>query len=61
MEIRSPRNAKGEIELKKRLYFEAGAEEVWICDEKGALHFFNRETPLKHSALVPGFPQQIEV
>ncbi len=61
VEILSPRNAKGEIELKKCLYFEAGAEEVWICDEKGALHFFNPETTLKSSALVPDFPKHIEV
>ena len=61
VEILSPRNAKGEIELKKRLYFEAGAEEVWICGEKGILHFFNPETAMDGSALVPGFPKTVEV
>ena len=61
VEILSPRNAKGEIELKKRLYFEAGAEEVWICDENGALHFFSPETVMAGSALVTGFPETVEV
>ena len=61
VEILSPRNSKEEIDLKKRLYVEAGAEEVWICDEKGALHFFNQETAMEGSALVPGFPKKVEV
>ena len=61
VEVILPRNAKGEIESKKRLYFGAGAEEVWICDAKGAVHFSNPETVMEASALVPGFPKQIEV
>ena len=61
VEILSPRNSNEEIEVKKQLYFEAGAEEVWICDDKGAVHFFNRETMMKSSVLVPAFPNQIEV
>ena len=61
VEILSPRNSKEEIEQKKRSYFDAGAQEVWICDEEGAMLFFNRETALKVSALVPGFPKKVEV
>ena len=61
VEILSPRNSKEEIERKRRLYFEAGAEEVWICDANGALHFFNPETAMEGSALVPGFPKTVEV
>ncbi len=61
VEVLSPGNSKEEIEQKQRLYFDAGAQEVWICDEKGAMLFFKRETALKVSALVPGFPKNIEV
>ena len=61
VEILSPRNSKEEIEQKKRLYFEAGAQEVWICNEESAMLFFNRETALEVSALAPGFPKKIEV
>jgi len=31
VEIRSPRNTEAEIEEKTALYFDAGAQEVWIC------------------------------
>ncbi len=61
VEILSPRNSKEEIEQKKRLYFDAGAQEVWICNEEGAMLFFNTETALKVSALVPSFPKKGEV
>ena len=40
IEILSPSNSKSEIDEKKRLYFEAGADEVWICDLKGRMFFF---------------------
>ncbi len=60
VEVLSPGNSKEEIEHKKRLYFDAGAEEVWICNEEGAMLFSNRETALEVSALVPGFPKKIE-
>jgi len=40
VEILSPSNTRDEISEKKRLYFEAGAEEVWVCDLEGKVHFF---------------------
>ncbi|MDA0712092.1 MAG: Uma2 family endonuclease, partial [bacterium] len=40
VEVVSPSNTTGEIEQKKRLYFEAGAKEVWTCSETGAMQFF---------------------
>lgn len=61
VEILSPRNSNEEIEQKKQLCFDAGATEVWICNEEGAMHFFNKETALEGSALVPGFPKNIDV
>lgn len=32
VEVRSDSNTNAEMEFKKKLYFEAGAQEVWICD-----------------------------
>ena len=59
VEIISPSNADAEIEQKKRLYFEAGATEVWTCDAEGIVQFFQPEKALKASAMVPGFPKKI--
>ncbi|HEV8542983.1 MAG TPA: Uma2 family endonuclease, partial [Verrucomicrobiae bacterium] len=43
VEVLSPRNTTKEIEEKKALYFDAGAEEVWICDEAGRMTFFTAQ------------------
>ncbi len=62
VEIISPGNTKPEMDEKRRLYFEAGAEEVWFCDLKGALHFFGKAAPTrarKSSALCPTMPRQV--
>ena len=59
VEVISPGNTRGEIEEKKRLYFAAGAEEVWLCDVKGHLAFFTKAEPAKarsRSGLCPAFP-----
>lgn len=64
VEVLSPSNTRQEIAEKKRLYFEGGAEEVWICDLKGGLHFFGKDAPkdeLTTSAVCPEFPKQLEV
>jgi len=62
VEVLSPSNTRAEIDEKKRLYFEAGAEEVWICGLDGTMRFFLRATPneLNDSALCPAFPKRIE-
>jgi hypothetical protein len=44
---------------KRQLYFEAGAREVWICDESGSLRFFTSGAatePASISSLCPAFP-----
>jgi hypothetical protein len=45
-----------EMEFKQRLYFEAGAIEVWICNEQGQITFSNDRGELAQSLLVPDFP-----
>lgn len=62
VEIISPSNTKQEIEQKKQLYFEAGAQEIWICDLKGKMFFFLAEKPetaAKHSRLCPKMPRTV--
>jgi hypothetical protein len=46
---------------KRMLYFEQGANEFWLCTEKGDMQFFNLEGELERSSLVPDFPQRIEL
>lgn len=63
VEVISPSNKRGEIEEKRRLYFEAGAKEVWVCDKKGRLSFFLKATPAEDaeaSALCPKMPRTLE-
>ncbi len=59
VEILSPSNTKLEIEQKKSLYFEGGAQEVWICDRRGKMTFYAKSVLLRKSRLCPGFPGQI--
>ena len=64
VEVVSPGNTQQEMENKRELYFAAGAEEVWFCDQKGALHFFlkgSAETAAKVSVLCPSMPKRVKV
>src|SRR5437773_3826059 len=40
VEVLSPSNTDAEIDEKMKLYFDAGAKEVWVCSESGAMNFF---------------------
>jgi len=59
VEVKSASNTLAELLLKKDLYLEAGAIEVWFCDRAGNLRFYNRQGELRNSELVPRFPKQI--
>ena len=61
VEVLSPRNSKAEIEEKRRLYFDAGAKEVWVCSLKGEMSFYGArsDTPLTSSKLCPKFPKKV--
>jgi len=56
IEVRSRSNTDTELAAKRALYFDAGALEVWVCDENGQLRFFDPENELAQSNLVPSFP-----
>jgi Uma2 family endonuclease len=61
VEVRSTSNTDAEMAHKRALYLEAGAEEVWICDEDGTMHFFDAEGEMKTSRRAPGFPARVEL
>ncbi len=62
VEVISPGNKRGEIEEKRRLYFEAGAKEVWVCDRRGRLSFFLKDDPetVAASLLCPKMPRTVD-
>lgn len=61
VEVLSDSNTDKEMRMKRKLYFESGASEVWICDQNGNMKFYNKAGQLKTSELVPDFPKKIEV
>jgi Uma2 family endonuclease len=61
VEIRSPSNTGAEMEAKRALYFEAGAEEVWVCDEDGAMPFYDADGEMDASHRAPAFPAHVEL
>ena len=62
VEILSPSNSAEEISEKIALYFEAGAKEVWTCDQNGTLEFYHMRVPQarQSSDLCPEFPPRID-
>jgi Uma2 family endonuclease len=60
IEVKSSGNTLDEMEFKQRLYFEAGAREVWICNEQGQITFSSERGELDRSSLVPNFPVLIQ-
>ena len=63
LEVLSPGNTKAEIEEKTKLYFDAGAEEVWLCATNGQMTFLvaPNAPPKRTSQLCPRFPARVEV
>jgi Uma2 family endonuclease len=62
VEIISDSNTRKELSAKKKLYFENGAEEFWLCGTDGTIAFYSRnkgKTP--KSLLIPEFPIKIEI
>ena len=59
VEVLSPSNTDSEMREKRQLYFEAGAEEVWLCQIDGTLTFFTHiapHIPVPASPRCPDFP-----
>jgi Uma2 family endonuclease len=62
VEVRSPGDTQTAIGEKVKLYFDAGAHEVWLCSATGVMTFLNSPSsrPLPPSRLCPAFPRQVE-
>jgi hypothetical protein len=63
VEVISSGNTQAEIREKMQLYFDAGAREVWLCLQDGAMLFHDprRAEPMEASCLCPPFPKQVEL
>lgn len=61
VEVLSPSNTPAEMEEKMALYFDAGADEVWFCEEDGTMRFHSATGPLEKSRLCTDFPALIEI
>ena len=61
VEVVSSSNTPGEMQEKRELCLEAGAKEVWICNEEGSISFYNQDGKLEQSVLVSEFPERVEV
>jgi len=61
VEVESPSNSEAELAERRRLYFEKGAAEVWICDLYGRMTFYDPTGEIGQSQLCPKFPAQIRL
>jgi hypothetical protein len=55
----SPSNTEAEIQEKAKLYFDAGANEVWLCAPDGGISFLG-PTAMRCSRLCPQFLKQVQ-
>ncbi len=60
VEILYPSNTLAELEERRRLFFERGASEVWLCVD-GQMQFFTPAGSSAKSNLCPDFPGEIKV
>ena len=61
VEIFSPRNMLEEQMHKGQLYFQAGAGEFWLCDERGHMQFFDADGRLERSRICSEFPARVGI
>jgi Uma2 family endonuclease len=59
VEVLSPANSEAELNDRKRLCFEKGALEFWLCGLEGDMSFYDPAGPLPASRLCPDFPRQV--
>lgn len=63
VEVLSRSNSREEMIDKMKLYFAAGASEVWLCGEEGEMEFFTSAIPrpVTASVLCPEFPATLDM
>lgn len=59
IEVMSMSNSLAEMAEKKALYFECGAQEVWVCSDNGDIAFYATEGKLNQSKIASNFPHKI--
>jgi Uma2 family endonuclease len=59
IEVLSDSNDEIEMSEKRRLYRQAGAEEVWQVGKDGAVEFYNEQGRAAKSNCVPNFPEEV--
>ena len=59
VEVASEGNTERELNAKKALYFDAGAQEVWLCDKFGNRTFFTSAGQAATSPMCPDFPAAV--
>lgn len=59
IEVMSMSNSLNEMAEKKSLYFECGAQEVWVCSNNGNIEFYSVEGRLEQSKIALNFPNKI--
>ena len=60
IEVLSSSNTTAEIDQKCRLYFDGGAEEVWVVSEAGQVNFYDAGGAIPASRLAPSFPDRVQ-
>jgi Uma2 family endonuclease len=60
VEVFSPSNTEAEIQEKAKLYFDAGAREVWVCATDGRMSFLG-PTEMQSSRVCSDFPKRIQL
>lgn len=58
IEILSATNTVEEMDVKRGLYLNAGAEEIWLVTEEGEIRFFGEEE-MKRSEIAPNCPDHL--
>ncbi len=61
VEVVSMSNTRKEMQDKRKLYFEKGAIEVWVCNEYGDVSFFDPSGELEQSKMFADFPKKISI
>jgi Uma2 family endonuclease len=59
VEVLSSSNSEDELAERRRLFFEKGALEFWLCGLEGEISFFDPAGPLQQSRLCPDFPNKV--
>ena len=61
VEVVSASNKEGELVERRRLFFEKGALEFWLCGLQSEMTFFDPAGQIDRSRLCPDFPRQVHI